>query len=429
MGTEYFTQDPEVQLIIKNLKNKNLIVSDVIDEEGNQYVDLVQEGGGVLGIALLGYTYVLEQVGIRFFSLAGTSAGAINTILLGSVVVISKPKTEEIIEYLVNQNLFDFVDGPFYVKNFLNAVRNKSSIFLKLLWGLWSQKYFFKHQGLNPGEEFRKWMVKILNLNNISSTSDLENLRQIPKGLKIREGVNRTTEGLEPKLKIITAEITTETRVIFPEMNVLFWKEPEKVNPADYVRSSMSIPLFFHPFKVKTGNKNKEDWYNWVRYKGEPPEESVFVDGGVISNFPIDVFHNHKIVPRLPTFGVKLGDDRNEVSLIKDIPKFLMAIFNSARHVLDYQFLLTNPDYEKLITHVNTGNHNWLNFSMSDKDKLDLFKRGAKAASDFLDEFKWEEYKKIREELTKLVLPDKKKVSKRLSDTNVNHTLLGSEIP
>ncbi|OGU75251.1 MAG: hypothetical protein A2V93_00910 [Ignavibacteria bacterium RBG_16_34_14] len=406
MGIEYFTQDTEVREIITKLKSGNLIVSDVLDEEGNQYVDLVQEGGGVLGIALLGYTYVLEQVGIRFFSLAGTSAGAINTILLASVDVISKPKTEEIIEYLVNQNLFDFVDGPFYVKNFLNAVRNKSTIFLKLLWGLWSQKYFFKHQGLNPGEEFRKWILEILKKNNINSTEDLGTLRRLPKSLSIRKGINKTIDGLEPKLKIIAAEITTETRVIFPEMNKLFWKEPENVSPADYVRASMSIPLFFHPFKVKTGNKNKEDWYNCVRYKGEPPEESVFVDGGVLSNFPIDVFHNRKIVPRLPTFGVKLGDDRHEVSLVKNIPKFLMAIFNSARHVLDYQFLLTNPDYEKLITKVETGDHNWLNFSMSDKDKLDLFKRGAKAAAEFLEEFNWEEYKKIREELAKPDLPE-----------------------
>jgi NTE family protein len=407
LKTENFTQAKEVQEIINRLKIKNPVVSDVIDGEGNQYVDLVQEGGGVLGIGLLGYTYVLEQVGIRFFSLAGTSAGAINTMLIASVDEISKPKTEEIIEYLVNQNLFDFVDGPFYVKKFLNAVKNKSTIFMKLLWGLWSLKYVFKNGGLNPGEEFRKWTYEILKKNNINSTSDLTTLRQIPKGLKIREGVNKTTEGLKPKLKIIAAEITTETRVLFPDMSFLFWKDPQTVNPADYVRASMSIPLFFQPFKIKTGNKNKDNWYECVRYKGEPPEESVFVDGGVLSNFPIDVFHNYNIIPRLPTFGVKLGDDRHEISPVGSIPKFLMAIFNSARHVLDYQFLLTNPDYENLIAKVDTDEHNWLNFSMPDVDKLDLFIRGAQAAEKFLMEFDWADYKHIREELTKPVLADK----------------------
>lgn len=409
MGTEYFTQNSEVQEIIRELKSGKKIYSDVIDEEGNQYVDLVQEGGGVLGIALLGYTYVLEQTGIRFFSLAGTSAGAINTMMLASVDVINKPKTEKIIEYLVNQNLFDFVDGPFYVKKFLNAVKNNSLIAVKLLWGLWCLKYSYTQKGLNPGEEFRKWIAEILNKNNINSTEDLKKLRRMPGGLSIREGINRTIEGLEPKLKIIAAEITTESRIIFPEMNKLFWNEPDKVNPAEYVRASMSIPLFFHPLKVKTGNQNKDDWDELVKYKGEPPEESVFVDGGVLSNFPIDVFHNYKIVPRLPTFGVKLGDDRNEVSQVHNVPKFLMAVFNSARHVLDYQFLLKNPDYENLIAKVDTSEHNWLNFSMPDEDKLDLFIRGAKAAKSFLDSFDWESYKKIREELTKPVIPEKQK--------------------
>lgn len=81
-----FTENEYVQKIINDLKKDiaNQPFSDVLDDEGHQYIDLVQEGGGVLGIALLGYTYVLEQIGIRFFSLAGTSAGAINTLLLVS---------------------------------------------------------------------------------------------------------------------------------------------------------------------------------------------------------------------------------------------------------------------------------------------------------------------------------------------------------
>ena len=88
-----------------------------------------------------------------------------------------------------------------------------------------------------------------------------------------------------------------------------------------------------------------------------------------------------------------------------------MAIFNSARHVLDYQFLLKNDDYENLIAKIDTGDHNWLNFSMPDADKLDLFKRGAKAANEFLSNFKWNDYKKIRKELAKPDLPGNKKTS------------------
>src|SRR5258706_12660078 len=62
--------------------------SDIYKEENGkeyQYVNYVQEGGGVLGVALVGYTYVLEKIGFSFLKLAESMAGAINTIMLASV--------------------------------------------------------------------------------------------------------------------------------------------------------------------------------------------------------------------------------------------------------------------------------------------------------------------------------------------------------
>lgn len=413
MQVKYFTENDTVRKIIKELKTKNLIVSDVLDSEGHQYVDLVQEGGGVLGIALLGYTYVLEQVGIRFFSLAGTSAGAINTLLLASVDTVEKPKTEKIIELIANKNLYDFVDGPFFVKLLVKAFRtNKEDTSLpkkivkKIIIVLWTiiwvipvVVYLFIKKGLNRGKNFRDWVTDILNQNNINSYNDLKNIRNAPDNISIRPGGTVTNSKLKPGLKIITSEVTTESKIIFPEMNLLIWSEPGKVNPADYLRASMSIPVFFQPYKIKVENKNHNDWPAKVNFEGKPPETVYFVDGGVLSNFPIDSFHNPDIVPRLPTFGIKLGSDRDKVTKVKSLMKFLMSIFNSARHVLDDQFLLQNKDYKLLIKKINIGEHNWLNFSISDKDKLDLFCRGAKAASEFLTNFDWNNYKKIRADL------------------------------
>jgi NTE family protein len=330
----------------------------------------VQEGGGVLGIALLGYTYVLEQVGIRFFSLAGTSAGAINTLLLAACGAVDKTKSEKIIELISDKNLFDFVDGPFFVRFLLKAIKtdpkDKPSfkrniigilkIVGNLLFVLPVIIYVLVRKGLNRGTNFRNWISDILKRSGIESTKDLLNLRQKPEGLTIRPGIAGNVDDLHSKLKIIAAEITTETRVIFPEMNFLFWNEPDSVNPADYIRASMSIPIFFHPLKVKIESRVKpEDWNSCVKYKGRLPHVAYFVDGGVLSNFPIDVFHKTKSIPRLPTFGVKLGDDRHQTSKVNTVTKFLFAIFNSARHVLDYQFLLTNDDYEHLIQRIDIG--------------------------------------------------------------------------
>jgi NTE family protein len=115
-----------------------------------------------------------------------------------------------------------------------------------------------------------------------------------------------------------------------------------------------------------------------------------------MSNFPIDVFHKFNTIPRLPTFGVRLGVDRNNSNKITSPLNLFWAMFNSIRHLHDYDFILRNPDYKMLIQVIDIGSHDWLNFAMSDESKIDLFVRGAKAASKFLRKFNWEKYKQVR---------------------------------
>ena len=72
------------------------------------------------------------------------------------------------------------------------------------------------------------------------------------------------------------------------------------------------------------------------------PSRCLFVDGGVLSNFPIDVFHNSRKVPTRPTFGVKLQWDERR----HEIPNAFTLVtqtFNSARHCLDYEFIRRIP--------------------------------------------------------------------------------------
>ena len=75
------------------------------------------------------------------------------------------------------------------------------------------------------------------------------------------------------------------------------------------------------------------------------------------------------------------------------------AMFNSIRHLHDYDFILQNPDYKHLVSKVDIGNHDWLNFGISNEDKIDLFYRGARAAADFLRAFNWQGYKLLRKEI------------------------------
>lgn len=61
-----FTENETIKSYVDRIP-KDKRYSDVEDAQGHQYVDLVQKGGGTLGIALVGYTYVMEKAGIRFF--------------------------------------------------------------------------------------------------------------------------------------------------------------------------------------------------------------------------------------------------------------------------------------------------------------------------------------------------------------------------
>lgn len=401
-----FTQNPSVSGIIRKLREDMVHekqFSDITDSSGNQYIELVQEGGGVLGVALIGYTYVLEQMGIRFLSMAGTSAGSINTMLLAGLGDISKPKSEKVIEELVNKNLFDFVDGSSDAKNFISALVKKARRVKLILRGIKIIDDIYDHLGLNPGDDFTLWLKDFLKRNGINNQNDLTNsFNLLPADLKIREGVDRTLDGVGSRLVIIAADIITETKVDFPAMASLYWSDPGSVNPALYVRASMSIPYFFKPMKITgipQGQQAKDNWEKLVRYFGPVPRQVYMVDGGIMSNFPINVFHRNNTIPRMPTFGVRLGVDRNKLNKVTTPMNLFGAMFNSIRHLHDFDFILRNPDYSMLIEKIDIGEHDWLNFGLSDNDKVDLFKRGAEAADRFLRCFNWLEYKKVRAEM------------------------------
>jgi len=407
MKINNFTENGMVLSIIEELKQssvKNKVISDIIDDQGNQYVDLVQEGGGVLGVALVGYVYVLEKMNIRFLSLAGTSAGSINTLLMAAAGRIDETKSDWILECLCNKKLYDFVDGDADAREFIDALLGDVSNIKLAMKGTQVIDNFRDDFGLNPGKNFHDWMKNLLNQKRIKNMGDLRRLREagVSTGNNLR---NRLTNEIytSPKdlleLAIITADITTQSKIIFPEMSELFYENPEMTNPADFARASMSIPFFFQPFRLNNLPTGVEAWKKWNKMTGlnaSVPAEVLFMDGGIISNFPIDIFHNNTKVPDAPTFGVKIGLDKAEINPNKKFFSLIGSIFNTARFSSDDNFLRTNPDFRNLIGYIDTGSHNWLNFGLTDEAKVDLFIRGAQAAAAFIHNFNWEKYKEIR---------------------------------
>jgi NTE family protein len=236
---------------------------------------------------------------------------------------------------------------------------------------------------------------------------DLERLRsQIPPGLKNVTG--GSSENLIPRLAIIAADITTHSKIEFPRMTELFFERPNEVRPATLVRASMSIPFFFEPVTIGSipnkGKRQDPAWVEHCRYNGPVPERISFVDGGLLSNFPINVFHRSDGgVPRMPTFGVRLSTYRETYTELKGLKSMLGAMVSSMRQIHDYDFLRRNPDYSQLICHVDADkDFNWLDFEIERVDQVRMFVHGAREAVKFLDRFNWENYKNTRRQLAEV---------------------------
>lgn len=391
------------------IKKSGKRFSDIEDGQGNQYVDLVQEGGGVLGIALVGYTYILETAGIRFFSLAGTSAGAINTMMIAGLGPMQEAKSGRILDILSRKNLFELVDGDKAVRSIIQkAVRGEKGIGLRVLFNARTlYKTIQDKFGLNPGSNFETWITEELANAGVKTMGDIKKLMsRLPDKMKnVRDG---NLDNLVPKLAIIAADVTTHSKIEFPQMTELFFKNPEKVSPAKMVRTSMSIPLFFEPVTIgsipNSGTKNDPNWMMHCRYAGEVPAKVTFVDGGMLSNFPINVFHRSDGgVPRWPTFGAKLSTYRETYSKLDSLSNFFGSMISSMRQIHDYDFLKRNPDYNKLICHIDADKEfNWLDFEISRPEQIRMFLHGAKEGLEFISNFDWEGYRDLRAKLSRL---------------------------
>ena len=171
MDKRKFTENGEVLSILKDLGGQvtGKKFSDITDKNGYQYVDLVQEGGGVLGVALVGYVYVLEKMGIRFLSLAGTSAGSINTMLMSAAGTCDMEKSEWILDCLCNKNLYDFVDGDSDARDFIDALLSDSGTLKLATKGAQVIDNFQDDFGLNPGKNFHQWISNLLQQKQIQS--------------------------------------------------------------------------------------------------------------------------------------------------------------------------------------------------------------------------------------------------------------------
>lgn len=408
--------------------------SDLVDNEGHQYIDLMLDGAGCASIAVLGHLHVLEQVGLRFLGIGGVSAGGITAAVLAATNRPQEPRIERLIGTLANTPWSTFIDGTQSKDgSAMAALQSWQDEARGTLSKLWNTSRVLDNlhslHALNRGQVCHEWLDHTLRELNSGQALTVKHLRvrmnDLPALLvspsadesdfwHIADGptwevVNGTRVLLQQaktdRLCIVAADLSTTSKVKLPAMAPLFWHHPDEVNVADFARAAMGTPGIYATFKLQSlpPDEVRSLWRSqgWPDrcYEGDfLPDTHHLVDASALAPFPIDAFHNRARVPLRPTIGIRLRrhDHRHSPHTLLGA---LRHSLQTARHTLDTEWLQGNPDHARLVSHIDTEELDWHDLAPSDETRLRLFRMGARAAVTFLRGFNWRDHKRVRRAL------------------------------
>jgi NTE family protein len=306
--------------------------------------DLVLEGGGVKGIGLVGAVSVLEERGYVFHRVAGTSAGAIVGSLLAAGI-----KSDALRKIMADVEYPKFRDGDF-LDDHLGIIGQGIHVLFE--------------SGAYKGEYLREWLGALLGDHEVHTFADLhvdDPNSSLPPGRRYRLVVN-------------ASDVSQGCLRRFPWDYDQYKCVADEVAVVDAVRASMSIPFFYRPVKLEHRDSGEKSW---------------LVDGGMLSNFPVDVFdRTDGKPPRWPTFGIKLSAkpraDEPMVNDVHDVVDLARAMIGTMTSFFD-RMHLDDPQVLARTIFVDTMGVKATDFDIDAKTQEQLYQNGRAAAERFLD--------------------------------------------
>ncbi|MEV7808947.1 patatin-like phospholipase family protein [Microbispora sp. NPDC088329] len=332
---------------------------------GDTRADLVLEGGGVKGVALVGALHELHAAGYRFgrpagTRVAGTSAGAV----VGALAAAGMPP-ERMRELLCAVDYRKFRDA--------SAVER-----VPLAGGGFSLLSLLFERGVFEGDYLREWLGNELADLGVETFDDLA----------LDDPAPWMGEDERYSLVVTVTDVTLGRLVRLPwDYRAVYGvPDPGRQRVADAVRASMSIPFFFEPVTITNSATGLV---------------STLVDGGVLSNFPIDTLDRPDgQQPRRPTFGVKLLPAFREDTLrlpfvgAPHLPALrLLASLVGTAIVGHDQTYLSRPWVSARTIQVDTEGVGVVDFDLDERQKLHLYRNGRTAAAAFLSAWDWDDYR------------------------------------
>ncbi|HXP21897.1 MAG TPA: patatin-like phospholipase family protein [Streptosporangiaceae bacterium] len=316
--------------------------------------DLVLEGGGVKGIGLAGAVLELDQAGYRFQRVAGTSAGAIAAAIIAALNRAGQPISK----------LHDYLQTVQYEK-FMAKSRLRAA-----LGGMADAEQLLLHMGMYDGDYLVDWLGGVLKDIGVVHFGDLR--------LDDPGADSTWTQYQRYSLVVHTSDITRGKLVRLPWDYNEYQMEADHERIVDAVRASMSIPFFFEPVRIR------------VPSTGTGPVASggrvTWVDGGLLDNFPVDVFDRADGAPsRWPTIGIKLSARQTSIAAIHGSDNVAAEAIACLETVLDNasRFYVT-PDSAARTIFVDNGGIKATDFGLTTEQQQMLFDNGQNAARRWL---------------------------------------------
>jgi NTE family protein len=217
--------------------------------------DLVCEGGGVRGIGLVGAVDALAAAGYRFPRVAGTSAGSIVAALVAALQVAGEPLSR-LADVMRTIDYRKFLD-----RNLIGRV--------PLIGGGLS---LLTSDGVYRGAYLEQLLAGLLGDLGVRTFGDLRTGEQ--------------PEQFAWSLVVTASDLSRRRLVRIPWDLSSYGIDPDDFPVARAVHASSAIPYVFEPVRVSGAS--------WV-------------DGGLLSDFPVELFDRPDAQPQWPTFGIRLS--------------------------------------------------------------------------------------------------------------------------
>lgn len=201
--------------------------------------------------------------------------------------------------------------------------------------------------GLYKGDLLEKWIAEKLAARGIVKFADLP----------------------FQSLRIIASDISNGRLVVLPDDLVKYGIDPGSFPVAKAVRMSCSIPYFFEPVKLKLE-------------QGRQPH--VFVDGGVLSNFPMWLFDSDHVKKLRPVLGMKLSGDETceKPHEVDNALEMFNALFKTMKDAHDSRYITRK--HVKNIMFIPMKGVSATEFELTEENKAMLINQGKKSAEKFL---------------------------------------------